>query len=122
MHRFTAALFLLFITFTATAREQGYALECNSGGSPQTHIVSFLEEDIDKKVSLSANLWDIHTWTKEELLVESFLLRQGQNQPQLVTSIRINRETLRAVLSETRETLVVTELQCQTWSPRTRNK
>lgn len=117
---------VLFFNAPALARDAGYALECAADASATKLIVSFLETDVDKRVRYvmndSGKMWDEHEWLADKFIVRSFRQSKDSAVPILISSLEIERESLRAVLVPIDAAAIASTLQCQQWSPRTRNK
>jgi hypothetical protein len=126
IQRTLTLLIWLMLAHAAMGRDTGYALECLSSDTGDVHLLSFLEDDVNKTVRHlqigDVEYWDQHTWTPDVLTVTSNRQARGDAQPSVVFSVNVNRATLRASLVTGADAEAPTVLQCQRWSPRTRNK
>ena len=116
----------LLIGMNATAQENGYALECTSIDSTQTHLLSFLESGVDKRVRFietsTRAMWDTHEWQDNTVTIKSFVQPNGEDQPTLVSYFQIDMSDMSAVLVREGESAEPLNLSCARWSPRVRNR
>lgn len=120
------ALACALLTQIVYGRDSGFALECASIENGQTQIISFLEEDIDKRVRYietdSRSMWDSHEWQIDKFHIISYMQLKGEEAASIVSTIEIDRETLEAEFVPTSTPNEITKMQCERWAPRIRNK
>jgi len=114
------------IALTTHARDIGYALECVAEDSVQKLIISFLETGVDKRVrfleTVNGAMWDSHHWSNGNVTVNNFVQAKESSEASVISFINIELETMRASFVRLNNTDEVTDMQCQRWSPQTRNK
>jgi hypothetical protein len=121
------ALFIFALTtMSVYGRDTGYVLECVIDESGLKQIISFLENDTDKRVrfleTATNTMWDTHEWESDIVTIRSFTQAKGMSEASLISSIEINMKTMLAKFVRQSEPASVTHMQCQRWSPQIRNK
>ncbi len=107
-------------------RDSGFALECSAIETGQTQIISFLEVDTDKRVRYleteSRTMWDSHEWLSNKFIVRSFMQVKGDGDASLISYIEIEKDTLAASFFSLVDPIRTIKMQCQRWTPQSRNK
>jgi hypothetical protein len=89
-------------------------------------ILSFFETGIDKRVRYleagTQTLWDSHEWGNGYVIVGSFIQTKEKTEASLISFMKIELETMVGEFVRMSDSSNVVSMQCQRWSPQTRNK
>lgn len=107
-------------------RDRGFALECTSTNNGIKQILSFFETGIDKRVRYleagTQTMWDTHAWENGYVTVSSFIQMKGNTEASLISFTKIEFQTMVGEFVRMSDSSKVVSMQCQRWSPQTRNK
>lgn len=107
-------------------RDRGFAIECTPSNNGIKQILSFFETGIDKRVRYleagTQKMWDSHEWEVGYVTVSSFIQLEGDTEASLISLMKIELETMLGEFVRMSDSSKVVRMQCQRWSPQTRNK
>ena len=107
-------------------RDRGFAIECTPSNNGIKQILSFFETGIDKRVRYleagTQTMWDSHEWGIGYVTVSSFVQMKGNTEASLISFTKIELETMLGEFVRMSDPSKVVRMQCQRWSPQTRNK
>jgi hypothetical protein len=107
-------------------RDRGFAIECTPSNNGIKQILSFFETGIDKRVRYleagTQTMWDSHEWGIGYVTVSSFVQMKGNTEASLISFTKIELETMLGEFVRMSDSSKVVRMQCQRWSPQTRNK
>lgn len=107
-------------------RDRGFAIECTPSKNGIKQILSFFETGIDKRVRYleagTQKMWDSHEWEVGYVTVSSFIQLEGDTEASLISLMKIELETMLGEFVRMSDSSKVVRMQCQRWSPQTRNK
>ena len=123
-------LLLILICTLAIAvsygRDRGFAIECTPLNNDIKQILSFFETGIDKRVRYleagTKTMWDSHEWGIGYVTVSSFVQMKGNTEASLISFMKIELETMLGEFVRMSDSSKIVRMQCQRWSPQTRNK
>jgi len=111
---------------TSYGRDRGFAIECTPSSNGIKKILSFFEIGIDKRVRYleagAQTMWDSHEWANGSVTVNSFIQPKGNTEASLISFIKIDMETMVGEFTNMSDSSNSISMQCQRWSPQTRNK
>ena len=106
--------------------DRGFAIECTPLNNDIKQILSFFETGIDKRVRYlvagTQTMWDSHEWEVGYVTVSSFIQLKGDTEASLIWLMKIELETMLGEFLRMSDSSKVVRMQCQRWSPQTRNK
>ena len=116
----------LGITSFSYGRDIGYAIQCIPIESGPALVIFFLEDGTNKRVrfleTATGAMWDNHEWIDRTVTISSFSQAKGESQPSLISYIEVDTELMSAKQFRANSLDRAVSLQCERWSPRTRNK
>ena len=122
-------LLILICTLAIPAsygRDRGFAIECTPSNNGIKQILSFFETGIDKRVRYleagTQTMWDSHEWENGYVTVSSFVRMKGNTEASLISFTKIELGTMLGEFVRISDSSKVVRMQCQRWSPQTRNK
>lgn len=129
MGKLKKLLLILICTLAIPAsygRDRGFAIECTPPNNGIKQILSFFETGIDKRVRYleagTQTMWDNHEWEVGYVTVSSFIQREEDTEASLISLMKIELETMLGEFVRMSDSSKVVRMQCQRWSPQTRNK
>ncbi|PCI79429.1 MAG: hypothetical protein COB20_04745 [SAR86 cluster bacterium] len=107
-------------------RDTGFAIECTPSNNGLKQILAFFEIGIDKRVRYleagTQTMWDNHEWENGYVTVSSFIQTKGNTEASLISFTKIELETMIGEFVSMSDSSNTISMQCQRWSPQTRNK
>ena len=125
MKQLTVILLWTLLVSNTHARDEGYALQCTAVATGSKRIVSFLQDDVNKRArfiaTASRTMWDEHEWQPNTLIIKD-MLQLAEQKAVALSRITIDRATLVAQQTTQNGDSPPIALQCERWTPQTRNK